>query len=126
MQTYQNYIAGDWTQSVSGRTFEDRNPADEIDVIGLFQDSTAADADAALEAAAKAYQSWRLVPAPKRAELLLAAAARIVEQKEAFARDMTREMGKVLEETRGDVQEAIDMTQFMAGEGRRQYGQTVP
>ena len=126
MQTYQNYIAGEWTQSVSGRTFENRNPADESDVIGLFQDSTAADADAALEAAAKAYQSWRLVPAPKRAELLLAAAARIVEQKEAFARDMTREMGKVLEETRGDVQEAIDMTQFMAGEGRRQYGQTVP
>jgi aldehyde dehydrogenase (NAD+) len=64
------------------------------------------------------------VPAPKRAELLLAAAARLVEQKETFARDMTREMGKVLEETRGDVQEAIDMTQFMAGEGRRQYGQT--
>ena len=126
MRTYQNYIAGEWTQSVSGRTFENRNPADESDVIGLFQDSTAADADAALEAAAKAYQSWRLVPAPKRAELLLAAAARIVEQKEAFARDMTREMGKVLEETRGDVQEAIDMTQFMAGEGRRQYGQTVP
>ena len=126
MQTYQNYIAGEWTQSVSGRTFENRNPADESDVIGLFQDSTAADADAALEAAAKAYQSWRLVPAPKRAELLLAAAARIVDQKEAFARDMTREMGKVLEETRGDVQEAIDMTQFMAGEGRRQYGQTVP
>jgi acyl-CoA reductase-like NAD-dependent aldehyde dehydrogenase len=126
VRTYQNYIAGEWTQSVSGRTFENRNPADESDVIGLFQDSTAADADAALEAAAMAYQSWRLVPAPKRAELLLAAAARIVEQKEAFARDMTREMGKVLEETRGDVQEAIDMTQFMAGEGRRQYGQTVP
>ena len=126
MRTYQNYIAGEWTQSVSGRTFENRNPADESDVIGLFQDSTAADADAALEAAARAYQSWRLVPAPKRAEMLLAAAARLVEQKEAFARDMTREMGKVLEETRGDVQEAIDMTQFMAGEGRRQYGQTVP
>ena len=66
------------------------------------------------------------MPAPKRAELLLAAAARLVQQKETFARDMTREMGKVLEETRGDVQEAIDMTQFMAGEGRRQYGQTVP
>jgi alpha-ketoglutaric semialdehyde dehydrogenase len=126
VRTYQNYIAGVWTQSVSGRTFENRNPADESDVIGLFQNSTAADADAALQAAAQAYHSWRLVPAPKRAELLLAAAARIVEQKEAFARDMTREMGKVLEETRGDVQEAIDMTQFMAGEGRRQYGQTVP
>jgi acyl-CoA reductase-like NAD-dependent aldehyde dehydrogenase len=126
VRTFQNYIAGAWTPSVSGGTFENRNPADNDEVIGLFQDSTVADVDAAVEAAAKAYQSWRLVPAPKRAELLLAAAVRLIEQKETFARDMTREMGKVLEETRGDVQEAIDMTQFMAGEGRRQYGQTVP
>jgi aldehyde dehydrogenase (NAD+) len=126
VRIFQNYIAGAWTPSVSGRTFENRNPADNDEVIGLFQDSTVADVDTAVEAAARAYPSWRLVPAPKRAELLLAAAARLVEQKETFARDMTREMGKVLEETRGDVQEAIDMTQFMAGEGRRQYGQTVP
>ena len=126
MRTFQNYISGAWTPSVSGRTFENRNPADNDEVIGLFQDSTVADVDAAVEAAANAYPSWRLMPAPKRAELLLAAAARLVEKKETFARDMTREMGKVLEETRGDVQEAIDMTQFMAGEGRRQYGQTVP
>ena len=126
MRIYENFIAGGWTRSVSGRTFENRNPADATDVLGLFQDSTEADVDAALDAAARAYPSWRLTPAPKRAELLLAAASRLIEQKEAFARDMTREMGKVLEETRGDVQEAIDMTQFMAGEGRRQYGQTVP
>jgi aldehyde dehydrogenase (NAD+) len=112
--------------SASGRTFENRNPANHDEVIGLFQDSTVADVDTAIDAAARAYESWRLYPAPKRAELLLAASARLVEHKEAFARDMTREMGKVLEETRGDVQEAIDMTQFMAGEGRRQYGQTVP
>jgi acyl-CoA reductase-like NAD-dependent aldehyde dehydrogenase len=126
VRTYQNYVAGQWVPSESGRTFENRNPANDDEVIGLFQDSTVADVDAALAAAARAYDSWRLVPAPKRAELLLAAASRLVEQKDAFARDMTREMGKVLEETRGDVQEAIDMTQFMAGEGRRQYGQTVP
>jgi alpha-ketoglutaric semialdehyde dehydrogenase len=126
VRTFQNYISGAWTPSVSGRTFENRNPADNDEVIGLFQDSTVADVEAAVEAAVKAYDSWRLVPAPKRAELLLAAAARLVEQKETFACEMTREMGKVLEETRGDVQEAIDMTQFMAGEGRRQYGQTVP
>ena len=126
MRTYHNYIAGAWTPSVSGRTFENRNPANHDEVLGLFQESTTADVDAAIDAAARAYAIWRLVPAPKRAELLLAAAARLVEQKETFARDMTREMGKVLEETRGDVQEAIDMTQFMAGEGRRQYGQTVP
>ena len=66
------------------------------------------------------------MPAPKRAELLFRAAQLLAERKEALARDMTREMGKVLDETRGDVQEAIDMTYFMAGEGRRQYGQTVP
>ncbi|HLG54590.1 MAG TPA: aldehyde dehydrogenase family protein [Vicinamibacterales bacterium] len=126
MQTYQNYIGGEWVSSVSGQTFENRNPADDGDVIGLFQDSTTLDVESALSAAARAYDTWRLVPAPKRAELLLAAAGQLVERKDAFARDMTREMGKVLEETRGDVQEAIDMTQFMAGEGRRQYGQTVP
>ena len=94
VRTHQNYIAGAWTPSVSGRTFENRNPANHDDLIGVFQDSTPADADAAIEAAANAYESWRLVPAPKRAEMLLAAAARIVEQKESFARDMTREMGK--------------------------------
>jgi alpha-ketoglutaric semialdehyde dehydrogenase len=126
VRTYHNYIAGQWIPSESGRTFENRNPANDDEVLGLFQDSTVADVDAAVDAAARAYDSWRLVPAPKRAELLLAAASRLVEQKDPFARDMTREMGKVLEETRGDVQEAIDMTQFMAGEGRRQYGQTVP
>jgi aldehyde dehydrogenase (NAD+) len=95
-------------------------------LIGLFQRSTSADVEAAIDAAAEAYRSWRLVPAPRRAELLFRAAQLIADRKEGFARDMTREMGKVLEETRGDVQEAIDMTFFMAGEGRRQYGQTVP
>jgi aldehyde dehydrogenase (NAD+) len=123
---YDNYIDGAWVPSRSGELFESRNPADDGDVIGRFQQSTADDAGAAIEAAARAYETWRLVPAPRRAELLFAAAQLLVERKEAYARDMTREMGKVLEETRGDVQEAIDMTYFMAGEGRRQYGQTVP
>jgi len=126
VRTYQNYIDGQWVSSASGRTFENRSPANNDEVIGLFQESTTADVESALDAAARAFDTWRLVPAPKRAELLRAAAARLVECKETFARDMTREMGKVLEETRGDVQEAIDMTLFMAGEGRRQYGQTVP
>ncbi len=126
MDTYSNYIDGTWVPSRSGRTFENRNPADRDDVIGLFQDSSREDVEAAVHAAERAYCSWRLVPAPKRAEMLFAAAQIIAARKEAFARDMTREMGKVLEETRGDVQEAIDMTYFMAGEGRRQYGQTVP
>jgi aldehyde dehydrogenase (NAD+) len=124
--TFNNYVDGQWVPSRSGRVFENRNPADHAEVIGLFQDSTQEDAAAAIDAAARAYERWRLVPAPKRAEILFAAAQRLAAQKEAFARDMTREMGKVLEETRGDVQEAIDMTYFMAGEGRRLYGQTVP
>src|SRR5256885_3081246 len=124
--TYHNFIDGEWVPSVSGDLFENRNPANTDDLIGLFQKSTRDDAKRAVDAARRAYEPWRLVPAPKRAELLFRAAQLIAERKEALARDMTREMGKVLDETRGDVQEAIDMTYFMAGEGRRQYGQTVP
>src|SRR5688572_20488210 len=126
VRTYQNYIGGRWVPAASGRVFENRNPADRADLIGLFQDSGPGDADAAVEAAVRAYEAWRLVPAPRRAEMLFAAARLIAERKEPFARDMTREMGKVLEETRGDVQEAVDMTFFMAGEGRRLTGHTVP
>ena len=124
--TYNNYIDGRWVPSASGETFENRNPANTEDLIGVFQKSTGRDVDAALDAAARAYETWRLVPAPLRAEILFKAAQLIVERKEQFARDMTREMGKVLSETRGDVQEAIDMTFYMAGEGRRMFGQTVP
>ena len=124
--TFPNFIDGQWVASTSGRLVENRNPADRDDLVGLFQESTADDARAAIEAARRAYGSWRLVPAPRRAEILFRAAQLLSERKEALARDMTREMGKVLEETRGDVQEAIDMTFFMAGEGRRLYGETVP
>src|SRR6188508_147842 len=124
--TYKNYIDGEWVACASGETFEDRNPADTGDLIGVFQHSGAADVDRAIAAAARAYEQWRLVPAPLRAEILFRAAQIIAARKEEFARDMTREMGKVLNETRGDVQEAIDMTFYMAGEGRRMFGQTVP
>jgi alpha-ketoglutaric semialdehyde dehydrogenase len=123
---YHNFIDGAWVPSVSGELFEDRSPANTDDVVGVFQKSTAADVAQAVDAARLAFERWRLVPAPRRAELLFRAAQLIADRKESLARDMTREMGKVLEETRGDVQEAIDMTFFMAGEGRRQYGQTVP
>ena len=124
--TFRNFIDGRWVDSRAGKSFENRNPADQADLIGLFQESTPDDAADALTAAARAYTSWRLVPPPRRAEILFRAANLLSERKEDFARDMTREMGKVLDETRGDVQEAIDMTFFMAGEGRRLYGQTVP
>jgi acyl-CoA reductase-like NAD-dependent aldehyde dehydrogenase len=124
--TYNNFIGGSWLPAASGEVFENRNPANTDDLVGLFQRSTRKDVQAALVAARAAYEKWRLVPAPKRAELLFKAAELLVARKEEFAREMTREMGKVLDETRGDVQEAIDMTYFIAGEGRRQYGQTVP
>ena len=126
MPTYHNYIDGAWVPSSSGELFENRNPANRDDLIGRFPKSTERDVADAVEAARRAYVRWRLVPAPRRAEILFRAAQLFAERKEALARDMTREMGKVLAETRGDVQEAVDMTFFMAGEGRRQYGQTVP
>lgn len=124
--TFFNFVGGEWVPSDSAATFENRNPANTSDLIGLFPDSTVTDAEAAVAAARRAFESWRLVPAPKRAEILFKAAQLIALRKEEFARDMTREMGKVLDETRGDVQEAIDMTYFLAAEGRRLHGQTAP
>ncbi|HEX5482558.1 MAG TPA: aldehyde dehydrogenase family protein, partial [Terriglobia bacterium] len=123
---YKNYIGGRWIESSSGRTFEDVNPADRRDIPGVFQDSNEKDVEEAVAAALAAYRSWRLTPAPKRGEILYRAAQILSERKEELARQMTREMGKVLTEARGDVQEAIDMTFYMAGEGRRQFGQTTP
>src|SRR5271170_1771717 len=125
-KVFKNYIGGEWVESGSGRAFEDRNPANPDELVGMFPASTEADVNAAVDAARGAFESWRLVPAPKRAEILYRAAETLVRRKEDLARDMTREMGKVLSETRGDVQEAIDMTYYMAGEGRRLFGQTTP
>ncbi len=123
---YSNFIDGAWIPSQSGDVFENRNPANTADLIGTFQQSTRGDVAQALDAARRAYERWRLVPAPRRAEILFRAAQLLVARKEEFARDMTREMGKVLDEARGDVQEAVDMTYYMAGEGRRLHGQTAP
>jgi alpha-ketoglutaric semialdehyde dehydrogenase len=122
----KNFIDGEWVESVSGETFEDRNPADTREVVAIFQKSGKADVDAAVDAAKRAFLKWRLVPAPRRAELLYRAAEILLERKEEFSRDMTREMGKVIKETRGDVQEAIDSAYYMAGEGRRLFGPTTP
>jgi alpha-ketoglutaric semialdehyde dehydrogenase len=125
-KVYKNFIDGEWVEAASGQTFENRNPADSRDLVGIFQKSTKADVDAAIEAAKHAFSKWRLVPAPRRAELVFHAAEILIERKEECARDMTREMGKVLAETRGDVQEAIDTAYYMAGEGRRMFGPTTP
>ena len=101
------------------------NPADRNDLIGLFQKSGPAGCGRSHRAAKQAYKSWKNTPPPKRGEILYRAATLLQEIRKSFAEAMTREMGKVLEETRGDVQEAIDMTFYMAGEGRRLFGQTT-
>ena len=124
--TFHHFIAGDWCASTSGATFESRNPADTRDVIGRFQQGTAADVAMAISAAWAAGPMWRRTPAPKRGEILYAFGALMAEHKERLARAMTREMGKVLSEARGDVQEGIDIAFLMAGEGRRMFGDTVP
>src|SRR6201984_2707769 len=123
---FKNFINGEWVESRSGKAYENRNPANTDELVGMFVSGTEEDANQAVDAAKEAYKKWRLVPAPKRAEILFRAAELLVERKEDFSKDMTREMGKVLPEARGDVQEAIDMTYYMAGEGRRLFGQTTP
>jgi acyl-CoA reductase-like NAD-dependent aldehyde dehydrogenase len=124
--THRLYIAGEWVESTSGETFESRNPADDRDVIGTFQQGTAADVARAVRAAETAGALWRRTPAPKRGETLYRFGQLMAEHKERLARAMTREMGKVLAEARGDVQEGIDIAFLMAGEGRRMFGDTVP
>jgi aldehyde dehydrogenase (NAD+) len=124
--TFHNLIGGQWMPAKSGKTILNLNPADHTDVVGAFPSSQAEDVALAVAAAKKAFATWRLVPAPKRAEILLRAGLLLQERKEQYAQDMTREMGKVLAETRGDVQEAIDEAFYVAGEGRRLFGQTTP
>ena len=123
---HQLFIAGRWVDSVSGATFESINPADTRDVVGRFQAGTAADVAMAVRAADEASRGWKATPAPKRGEILYRFGALVAEHKERLARAMTREMGKVLAEARGDVQEGIDIAFLMAGEGRRLFGDTVP
>ena len=124
--TFKNFIGGEWVESRTGRTFENLNPADTREVVGIFQKSDSEDVNMAIEAAKQAYKKWRLVPAPRRAEMLYKAAEILISRKEECAQQMTREMGKVIKETRGDVQEAIDCGYYTAGEGRRLFGPTVP
>jgi acyl-CoA reductase-like NAD-dependent aldehyde dehydrogenase len=123
---HKNFINGEWVEARQGHTFENRNPANASELIGIFPSSSQDDVNDAVDAAKSAFKKWRLFPAPRRAEILYRTAETLVKRKEDLAHDMTREMGKPLSETRGDVQEAIDMTYYMAGEGRRLTGQTVP
>jgi aldehyde dehydrogenase (NAD+) len=125
-QIYQNFIGGEWRNSRSGETFGSTNPAHTSEVIGRYQRSSAADIEEAVAAAVKAQRGWAAIPAPERGEILLRTALLLEQQKEELAALMTREMGKILRETRGDVQTAIDVAKYMAGEGRRAEGETVP
>jgi aldehyde dehydrogenase (NAD+) len=125
-KTYRNFINGEWVSSTSGKLFENRNPSDSSEIVGLFQDGTAEDAQQAVDAAREAFKKWRLTPAPKRAEYIYKVGEILLRRKEEYAREMTREMGKILKETRGDVQEGIDIAYYTAGEGRRMFGKTVP
>jgi aldehyde dehydrogenase (NAD+) len=125
-ELYKNFINGKWVEAKSGRTFENRNPADRRDLIALFPASGPEDVDEAVAAAKAAFPKWRLVPAPKRGEILYRVGELLRTRKEEIARLMTREMGKILKETRGDVQEGIDTAYYAAGEGRRLFGETTP
>jgi alpha-ketoglutaric semialdehyde dehydrogenase len=124
-KTFRNYIAGEWVDSLSGETFDSINPASG-DTIGEFPLSSAEDVDRAVAAAKAAFEDWRLVPAPRRGEILYRFANLLMEEKDEFTDLMSHEMGKVKAEAGGDVQEAIDMSLYMAGEGRRLHGQTTP
>jgi aldehyde dehydrogenase (NAD+) len=125
MERALNYIDGQWVASISGQFVENINPATG-ESLGEVTQSTPHDVDRAVQAASVAYRKWRLVPAPQRAQILYRVGQLLKERKEHIARILTQEMGKVLEEARGEVQEAIDMAFYMGGEGRRLFGQTTP
>ncbi|MBI4297948.1 MAG: aldehyde dehydrogenase family protein [Chloroflexi bacterium] len=122
---YHNYIDGRWVPARSGKTFENTDPASG-EYLGTYPRSSPEDIEQAVDASVKAYDSWRKTPAPHRANILARAAEALDRKKDEVARSMTREMGKVLKEARGDVQEGIDMLQYSAGEGRRLFGHVTP
>ncbi len=125
MQEYKLFINGEWVDSETGETFEDVNPA-TLETIAHLQKASGNDVQRAVESAEEAFDSWSGTPAPLRAKILFRAARMLEERKEELSRLMTQEMGKILKEARGDVQEAIDMTYYAAGEGRRLLGETTP
>jgi acyl-CoA reductase-like NAD-dependent aldehyde dehydrogenase len=126
MERIKNYIDGRWVDSQSRETFRSINPANKDEVVGTISRSGRKDVDQAVRAARRAYDGWRLTPAPRRGEVLFRAAEILMRNKEFLGKLETREMGKILSEGLGDVQEAIDMGYYMAGEGRRLSGETVP
>ncbi len=126
MKTFRNFIGGDWVGSGTGEYFENVNPADRRDVVGRFPLSSKADVDRAVATARKGFVPWSRTPAPHRGDVLRRVGDLLTARKEDIADLMTREMGKPLQETRGDVQEGIDTAYYAATEGRRLFGHTVP
>ena len=125
-KTFKNFIGGSWVAPATGQYFEDRNPADTADLIGRFPDSGSRDVEAAVRSARRGFELWASTPAPERGDVLRRVGDLLTARKEAIAAAATREMGKVLAETRGDVQEGIDTAYYAATEGRRLFGHTVP
>jgi aldehyde dehydrogenase (NAD+) len=126
MKLFKNFIAGSWAEPTTGAYFDNVNPADRTDIIGRFPLSARADVDAAVASAQRGFERWRRTPAPARGDVLRRAGDILVRRKDEIADLMTREMGKPLTETRGDVQEGIDTAYYAATEGRRLFGHTVP
>jgi aldehyde dehydrogenase (NAD+) len=126
MRTFQNFIAGAWVAPSTGKHFDNTNPADTTDVIGKFPLSGAEDVARAVASAKQGFERWKRTPAPARGDVLRRVGEIMIARKEELADLMTREMGKPLQETRGDVQEGIDTAFYAATEGRRLFGHTVP
>src|SRR3954452_24472757 len=126
MKKFSNFISGRWVAAASGEYFDNRNPADRGDVIGKFPLSDRRDVERAVESAKRGFARWRRTPAPARGDVLRIVGDIMTKRKEEIADAMTREMGKPLAETRGDVQEGIDTAYYAASEGRRLFGKTVP
>jgi len=124
--TFKNFIAGAWVEPSTGQFFENRNPADSNDLVGRFPKSGADDVRRAAESARRGFVQWSRTPAPARGQVLQRVGELLVRQKDSLARAMTREMGKVLLEAGGDVQEGIDTAYYAHTEGRRLFGRTVP
>jgi len=123
---YLNYINGKWVPAASGKTFENRNPANWDETLGVFPSSGETEVNAAVKAAREAFDEWRLTPAPARGDIIKKAGDIMSAHKDEIAANATREMGKTLDETKGDLQEGIDTAYYAANEGRRMFGHTVP
>src|SRR5437764_13476390 len=125
METYRNFIGGKWIKSASSRTVDNNNPANSEDIIGTVRQATREEARAAVEAAAEAFRGWRMTPAPARGKIVAKAARLMEETREELARILTREEGKTISESRGELQRSINVAEFCAGESRRLNGETI-